>query len=73
MSLSFLCGFLFACAGISLFLAQVAIMELKRAHRTLKHAIDDHYGHDTFVYPDHQAIEQPHFPAAMVRNGGGEW
>jgi hypothetical protein len=53
MNTSFLIGVVFACAGMSLFMAQIATVELARAYRSLKSAIHDHFGHDTSVFPDH--------------------
>jgi hypothetical protein len=53
MNTSFLIGVVFACAGMSLFMAQIATVELARAYRNLKSAIHDHFGHDTSVFPDH--------------------
>lgn len=53
MSTSFLIGVMFTCTGMSLFMAQIATVELARAYRSLKSAIHEHFGHDTSVFPDH--------------------
>ena len=53
MSMSFLCGFLFAVAGFALFLAQVSVVELARAWRALREDIETSFGHDTDIFPDH--------------------
>lgn len=53
MSMSFLCGSLFAVAGFSLFLAQVATVELARAWRSLQESVETSFGHDAAVFPDH--------------------
>lgn len=53
MSMSFLCGFLFAVAGFALFLAQVSVVELARAWRALREDVETSFGHDTDIYPDH--------------------
>jgi len=53
MSTSFLIGVMFTCTGMSLFMAQIATVELAKAYRSLKSAIHEHFGHDTSVFPDH--------------------
>ena len=53
MSMPFLCGSLFAVAGLTLFLGQVATVELARAFRRLRVSIETSLGHDTNIFPDH--------------------
>jgi hypothetical protein len=59
MSLSFLFGLLFACAGLSLFLAQVITVELWRAYRGLRDAINTLFQHDTDIMVDYVHPIQP--------------
>jgi hypothetical protein len=53
MSMSFLCGSLFAVAGLALFLAQVLTVELTKAYKKLRDCIEASFGHDTSIFPDH--------------------